>query len=67
MSDKQVDLRLVDGQLEAFGLVEKTVKQQLGNMLLNAPRLTSPCASLLAGAMSMALCYISRVSDEPNL
>lgn len=58
-----MELRQVDGQYEAFSLVEKTVKQQLGSILMNAPRLSSPCESLLAGSMSMALCYISRVSE----
>jgi len=54
----------VDGQYEAFNLVEKTVKQQLGSILMNAPRLSAPCESLLAGSMSMALCYISRVENS---
>ncbi|KAI8043032.1 hypothetical protein M5D96_004357 [Drosophila gunungcola] len=58
---RQVELRQVDGQYEAFSLVEKTVKQQLGSILMNAPRLSAPCESLLAGSMSMALCYISRL------
>ncbi|EDW39658.1 GL15043 [Drosophila persimilis] len=58
---RQVELRQIDGQYEAFSLVEKTVKQQLGSILMNAPRLGSPCESLLAGSMAMALCYISRL------
>nr|XP_032294345.1 general transcription factor IIH subunit 3 [Drosophila virilis] len=58
---RQVELRQIDGQYEAFSLVEKTVKQQLGSILMNAPRLSASCESLLAGSMSMALCYISRL------
>lgn len=61
MPVKQLDVRQVDGQYEAFSLVEKTVKQRLSHIITNAPKISQPTESLLAGSMSMALCYISRV------
>ncbi|TDG38343.1 hypothetical protein AWZ03_015235 [Drosophila navojoa] len=54
----------MDAQYEAFSLVGKTVKEQLGSKLLEAPHLTEPCESLLAGSISMALCYISRLQKN---
>lgn len=62
MPVKQLEVRQVDGQYEAFSLVEKTVKQRLSHIITNAPKISQPTESLLAGSMSMALCYISRVS-----
>ncbi|KFB35291.1 hypothetical protein ZHAS_00001517 [Anopheles sinensis] len=59
---KPLDIRQVDGQYEVFTLVEKTIKQKLANLINNAPRLTTPTESLLAGSMSMALCYIARIN-----
>lgn len=44
-----------------FTLVEKTVKQKLAQFITSAPRINTPVESMLAGAMSMALCYIARV------
>lgn len=61
MPVKQLEIRQVDGQYEVFSLVEKTVKQRLSHIITNAPKITQPTESLLAGSMSMALCYISRV------
>ncbi|XP_055595368.1 general transcription factor IIH subunit 3 [Uranotaenia lowii] len=58
---KPLDIRQVDGQYEAFTMVEKTIKQRLAKMINDAPRLTTPTESLLAGSMAMALCYIARV------
>ncbi|EDW77778.1 uncharacterized protein Dwil_GK24367 [Drosophila willistoni] len=58
---RQVEVRQIDGQYEVFSQVEKTIKQQLGNILMNAPRLSAPCESLLAGSIGRALCYISRL------
>lgn len=61
MPVKQLEVRQVDGQYEAFSLVEKTVKQRLSHIITNASKINQPTESLLAGSMSMALCYISRV------
>ncbi|XP_023298919.2 general transcription factor IIH subunit 3 [Lucilia cuprina] len=61
MPVKQLEVRQVDGQYEAFSLVEKTVKQRLSHVITNAPKISQPTESLLAGSMSMALCYISRI------
>ncbi|XP_026461844.1 general transcription factor IIH subunit 3-like [Ctenocephalides felis] len=57
----QLDIRQVDGQYEVFTMVEKTVKQKLAEILLNEKTSNHSQESLLAGAMSMALCYIARV------
>lgn len=61
MPVKQLEVRQVDGQYEVFSLVEKTVKQRLSHIITNAPKITQPNESLLAGSMSMALCYVARV------
>lgn len=58
---KPLDIRQADGQYEAFTLVEKTIKQKLAKVISEAPRLSAPTESLLAGSMAMALCYIARV------
>ncbi|KAI9586131.1 hypothetical protein GQX74_001978 [Glossina fuscipes] len=58
---KQLEVRQIDGQYEAFSLVEKTVKQRLSHIICNAPKLNQSAESLLAGSLSMALCYIARV------
>ncbi|ENN73317.1 hypothetical protein HUJ04_002131 [Dendroctonus ponderosae] len=57
---KPLDVRQVDGQYEAFLLVEKTVKQNLAE-LLGSESSTAVTESLLAGAIAMALCYIARL------
>uniref|UniRef100_A0A182QJ23 General transcription factor IIH subunit 3 n=1 Tax=Anopheles farauti TaxID=69004 RepID=A0A182QJ23_9DIPT len=59
---KPLDIRQVDGQYEVFTLVEKTIKQKLAHMINTAPPVTTPTESLLAGSMSMALCYIARIN-----
>ncbi|XP_030753161.1 general transcription factor IIH subunit 3 [Sitophilus oryzae] len=57
---KLLDVRQIDGQYEAFTLVEKTVKQNITSILSmeNSGIVTE---SLLAGAVAMALCYIARI------
>ncbi|KAH1017857.1 hypothetical protein HUJ05_008451 [Dendroctonus ponderosae] len=57
---KPLDVRQVDGQYEAFLLVEKTVKQNLAELLASESS-TAVTESLLAGAIAMALCYIARL------
>lgn len=55
-----MDIRQVDGQYEVFTLVEKTVKQNLMKVLTSDSSIVYT-ESLLAGAISMALCYIARI------
>nr|CAH7737161.1 unnamed protein product [Callosobruchus chinensis] len=57
---KPQDIRQVDGQYEAFTVVEKTTKQNL-TQLLASETSTAVTESLLAGAIAMALCYIVRL------
>jgi len=57
---KTFDIRQVDGQYEIFTLLEKTVKQNLAN-LLRSENATVATESLLAGSLAMALCYIARL------
>lgn len=63
LPNSQLNVRQIDGQYEAFTLVERTVKERLSQIITNAPVISAPCESLLAGCMSMGLCYISRVSS----
>lgn len=57
---KPLDIRQIDGQYEIFTIVEKTVKQNLAQLLAseNPSGITE---SLIAGAIAMALCYIVRI------
>ncbi|CAH1971948.1 unnamed protein product [Acanthoscelides obtectus] len=57
---KPQDIRQIDGQYEAFTVVEKTTKQNL-TQLLASETSTVITESLLAGAIAMALCYIVRL------
>ncbi|KAK9887356.1 hypothetical protein WA026_022025 [Henosepilachna vigintioctopunctata] len=57
---KPLDIRQVDGQYETFTLVEKTIKQNLAKHLAGESAMLNT-ESLLAGAIAMALCYISRL------
>lgn len=59
---KPLEIRQIDGQYEVFTLVEKTIKQQLTTLINEAPKVSVPCESLLAGSMALALCYITRVN-----
>lgn len=53
-----------DGKYELFAEVDNTVREEIKDLVFNdhSGDLHSDC--LLAGAMSMALCYINRVSKE---
>lgn len=57
---KHTDVRQVDGQYEVFTAVEKITKKNLAKVL-TADSSTVTKESLLAGAIAMALCYISRL------
>lgn len=57
---KPLDVRQVDGQFEVFLQVEKTVKQNLAQ-LLSTENSAVATESLIAGAIAMALCYIARI------
>ncbi|KAJ8974168.1 hypothetical protein NQ317_013125 [Molorchus minor] len=58
--EKPLDVRQIDGQYEAFTIVEKTTKHNLAKLLLSENS-TVITESLLAGAIAMALCYIARI------
>lgn len=63
--EKRSEVRQIDGQYELFTLVERTIRQRLQQMINDMPpdgRLSSE--SLISGALSMALCYISRLERE---
>jgi transcription initiation factor TFIIH subunit 3 len=56
-------LRQLDGQYELFTHVEKTIRQNLQQLIkTDATSETTGTAreSLLAGALAMAICYIHR-------
>lgn len=59
------EIRQMDGQYEKFTMVERTVRQQLQQVIneipLDVPLYTE---SLISGALSMALCYIARLERE---
>lgn len=57
-----MEVRQIDGQYELFTLVEKTVKTKLTDLITNSPRMHGHTESLLAGTMTMALCYIARMN-----
>lgn len=61
VAGSQIDIRQVDGQYEVFTLVEKTVKQNLMTLLANSDKTSVGSESLIAGAISMAVCYIARL------
>lgn len=60
-SDKNLDIRQIDGQHEYFTLIEKAVKTNLAEMVSSAPPISGNCESMLAGCLAMILCYIVRV------
>lgn len=60
-------LRQLDGQYELFTHVEKTIRQNLQQLVLRDAKSEAAgtvCESLLAGALAMALCYIHRLEQE---
>ncbi|KAJ9585106.1 hypothetical protein L9F63_020546, partial [Diploptera punctata] len=62
-----LSMRQIDGQYELFTQVEKTVRQNLQNLVMQDVRnitTESSTESLLAGAIAMALCYIHRLEVE---
>lgn len=63
-SDKNLEVRQVDGQHEYFTLIEKAVKTNLAQLISSAPPLNGNCESMLAGCLAMILCYIVRVSVQ---
>lgn len=44
--------------------VEKTIKYNMAAMVAAAPPIQQPAESMLAGSISMALCYIARLQRE---
>ncbi|XP_014612322.1 PREDICTED: general transcription factor IIH subunit 3 [Polistes canadensis] len=66
-SDKDNDIRQIDGQYEKFTELERTVRRQIQLFVNQIPSDTSLNGeSLISGALSMALCYISRVSQDKD-
>jgi transcription initiation factor TFIIH subunit 3 len=62
-----VVLRQLDGQYELFTHVERTIRQNLQQLVMRDAKSVpagSACESLLAGALAMALCYIHRYYTE---
>jgi transcription initiation factor TFIIH subunit 3 len=56
-------LRQLDGQYELFTHVEKTIRQNLQQLIMRDAKSETTgtaCESLLAGALAMAVCYIHR-------
>ncbi|XP_012141099.1 transcription factor B4 isoform X2 [Megachile rotundata] len=63
--EKPVEIRQIDGQYEKFTMVERTVRQQL-QQVINEISMDKPLngESLISGALTMALCYIARLERE---
>lgn len=61
-SDKNLEVRQIDGQHEYFTLIEQAIKKGLFDMIATAPPINGNCESMLAGCLAMILCYIVRVS-----
>lgn len=54
----------MDGQYEKFTQVEKTIKQNLADLVTKAPTQHQVTESMTAGSIAMALCYIARLQRE---
>lgn len=63
--EKSSEIRQIDGQYEKFTAVERTVRQQL-QQVMNEISVDKPLngESLISGALTMALCYIARLERE---
>jgi len=63
--ENAIEIRQMDGQYEKFTMVERTVRQQL-QQVINEISMDVPLnmESLISGALSMALCYIARLERE---
>lgn len=62
-SEKNLEVRQIDGQHEYFTLIEKSVKTNLAELVISAPPVKGNCESMLAGCLARCLCYILRVSS----
>lgn len=63
--ENMAEIRQIDGQYEKFTMVERTVKQQLQQVINEISMDASlNTESLISGALSMALCYIARLERE---
>lgn len=62
---KLSEIRQIDGQYEKFTMVERTVRLQI-QQVINELSMDKPLTteSLISGALTMALCYISRLERE---
>ncbi|XP_036142851.1 general transcription factor IIH subunit 3-like [Monomorium pharaonis] len=57
------EIRQMDDQYEKFTMVERTVRQQLQQVINEVP-IPLNTKSLISNALSMALCYIARLKRE---
>lgn len=63
--EKMAEIRQIDGQYEKFTMVERTVRQRLQQVVYDIPMdVPLNTESLISGALSMALCYISRLDRD---
>lgn len=63
-TENQLEVRQFDGQYEKFLLVEKSIKNNLAELLKKSPKASCNVGSMIAGSLAMVLCYILRVSSN---
>lgn len=63
-TENHLDIRQFDGQYEKFTLVEKSIKTNLAELIKSAPKVVNGAESMIAGSLSMILCYIFRVRKK---
>lgn len=63
--EKPLEIRQIDGQYEKFTMIERTIRQQL-QQVINEISMDKPLngESLISGALTMALCYVARLERE---
>lgn len=59
--------QLNDGKYELFDCMNYRVKEEIKDLVLNSVEIEFENDSLIAGAVSMALCYIHRMEKEAQL
>lgn len=65
--DAVIDGELNDGKYELFDRMNYLVKEEIKDLVLNSMEVEFENDSLIAGAVSMALCYIHRMEKEAQL
>ncbi|XP_011331600.2 general transcription factor IIH subunit 3 [Ooceraea biroi] len=61
--ESTAEIRQMDGQYERFTMVERTVRQQL-QQVISEITMDLSAESLISGALSRALCYIARLERD---